>query len=93
MTMLITEAVPILSNDLDSTRLEVSPYAAPSVALQLKDASRLYVPAHLLWGFPSYPLLVKMVYTISIYLMTWPIYSSITSSPTPISPLNRKARR
>ncbi|KAL7905060.1 hypothetical protein GGI35DRAFT_461722 [Trichoderma velutinum] len=53
MTMLITEAVSGLYTDMDSTRLEVSPYAAPSVVLQLKDASRLYVPAHLLVKSPQ----------------------------------------
>ncbi|KAL6693456.1 hypothetical protein J3F84DRAFT_380871 [Trichoderma pleuroticola] len=53
MTMLITEAVSGLYTDMDNTRLDVSPYAAPSVVLQLKDASRLYVPAHLLLKSPE----------------------------------------
>lgn len=38
---------------MDSTRLDVSPYAAPSAVLQLQDASRLYVPAHLLVKSPK----------------------------------------
>ncbi|KAK4059910.1 hypothetical protein Trihar35433_10454 [Trichoderma harzianum] len=54
MTMLITEAVSgIYTTDMDNTRLDVSPYAAPSAVLQLQDASRLYVPAHLLVKSPK----------------------------------------
>ncbi|KKO98031.1 hypothetical protein THAR02_09869 [Trichoderma harzianum] len=52
--MLITEAASgIYTTDMDSTRLDVSPYAAPSAVLQLQDASRLYVPAHLLVQSPK----------------------------------------
>ncbi|KAK0756244.1 hypothetical protein N5P37_011159 [Trichoderma harzianum] len=53
MTMLITEAVSGIYTDMDSTRLDISPYAAPSAVLQLQDASRLYVPDHLLVKSPK----------------------------------------
>ncbi|KAL7953340.1 hypothetical protein V8C34DRAFT_318257 [Trichoderma compactum] len=49
MTMSITEAVSGLYTDMDNTRLDVS----PQCFLQLKDASRLYVPAHLLVKSPK----------------------------------------
>ncbi|PTB63597.1 hypothetical protein BBK36DRAFT_1126082 [Trichoderma citrinoviride] len=48
MAMLVTEPASVLSTGVDNTRLEYSPYAIPNVTLQLKDGSRLYVPAHLL---------------------------------------------
>lgn len=43
--------IPNIHTRINSTIL--SPYAAPSVVLQLKDASRLYVPAHLLVKSPK----------------------------------------
>ncbi|KAL6864651.1 hypothetical protein J3F83DRAFT_766676 [Trichoderma novae-zelandiae] len=57
MAMLVTEAASVLPNEVDNTRLEYSPYAIPSVTLQLKDGSRLYVPAHLLAKSEKLPAL------------------------------------
>ncbi|KAL7929773.1 hypothetical protein V8C35DRAFT_314752 [Trichoderma chlorosporum] len=53
MATLIMEEASTRFTDMNNTRLEISPYATPSVTLQLKDASRLYLPAHLLSKSPK----------------------------------------
>ncbi|KAL6877636.1 hypothetical protein HDV57DRAFT_500130 [Trichoderma longibrachiatum] len=48
MAVLVTEVASGLPTESNDERLGYSPYATPSATLQLKDGSRLYVPAHLL---------------------------------------------